>query len=124
MKHTLHWLPRVLGILFALFLSVFALDVFDEGYGFWQALLALAIHLIPALLVVLAVAIAWRREALGGLILIGLAVWYLISSWGRFRWSTYLIIAGPAVLTGGLFLIDWANRVRLFSASKHQFYDS
>ncbi len=35
MKQFLFWSPRVLTILFALFLSLFALDVFGEGYGFW-----------------------------------------------------------------------------------------
>ena len=37
-KQLLFWTPRILGILFALFLSMFALDVFGEGYGFWGTL--------------------------------------------------------------------------------------
>ena len=32
-KRVLYWTPRVLGILFALFISIFALDVFGEGYS-------------------------------------------------------------------------------------------
>ena len=32
-RQFLFWSPRVLTILFALFLSLFALDVFEEGYG-------------------------------------------------------------------------------------------
>ena len=38
---TLFWTPRVAGILFVLFLSIFALDVFGETRGFWETLLAL-----------------------------------------------------------------------------------
>ena len=30
-KRVLYWIPRALTILFALFISVFALDVFGEG---------------------------------------------------------------------------------------------
>jgi hypothetical protein len=33
----------ILCILFAVFLSLFALDVFDEHLGFWKTLLALAV---------------------------------------------------------------------------------
>jgi len=40
-KRVLFWAPRVLGILFALFLSLFALDVFSEGYSFGETMLAL-----------------------------------------------------------------------------------
>jgi hypothetical protein len=40
-KRILLWTPRVLSLLFALFVSLFALDVFGQGYGFWQTTLAL-----------------------------------------------------------------------------------
>ena len=39
-KRTLFWAPRILCILFAVFVSLFALDVFGEGYGFWETILA------------------------------------------------------------------------------------
>ena len=42
------WTPRFFGVLFALFISMFALDVFGEGRGFWETTLALLMHLIPA----------------------------------------------------------------------------
>ena len=47
MKRVLFWTPRVLCILFAMFLSLFALDVFSEGYGLWQTIGALLIPLGP-----------------------------------------------------------------------------
>jgi hypothetical protein len=112
MKQWLFWTPRVLGILFTAFLSVFALDVFGEGYGFWETMLALVMHLVPTMIVLTALVIAWRWEALGGILLIALGVWYL-TSWPHFHWSAYLVIAGPLILTGGLFLADWAYRARL-----------
>lgn len=33
-KQTLYWTPRILGILFVLFISIFAADVFEEHLGF------------------------------------------------------------------------------------------
>jgi hypothetical protein len=79
---------------------MFALDVFEEGYDFWQTILALLIHLIPAFLIVVALVIAWRWERIGAAIFIILSVFYLIMSKGQ-SW----IISGPLLLAGILFLI-------------------
>jgi hypothetical protein len=106
-ERLLHWTPRVLGLLFAAFLSVFALDVFGEGYTFWQTILALAMHLIPTVVLLSALAISWRWGWAGGFVFLALGAWYLVTSWGRFHGSTYLVIAGPLFLLGLLFEIDW-----------------
>ena len=52
-KRAIFWSPRVLAILFAMFLSVFALDVFSEGNVFGETVLALLMHLVPTYLVVI-----------------------------------------------------------------------
>ena len=109
----LYWTPRVLTILLAMFLSVFALDVFGEGYGFWETVGALLLHLIPTFIVVIALVIAWRREWVGAVLFIALGLFYLVSSWGRFHWSAYLVISGPLVLIGVLFLYNWKYREQL-----------
>jgi hypothetical protein len=106
----LYWTPRVLGILFACFVSLFALDVFGEHYRPLQLLVALAMHLVPTALVVAALLVAWRWEGVGALLFIGLGVYYIAVSWGHFRWDAYLAIAGPLVLAGLLFLLSWLRR--------------
>lgn len=106
-ERLLHWSPRVIGLLFAAFLAVFALDVFDEGHGFWKTLLNLAIHLIPTAVVLGALALAWRWGWAGGVAFLGLGVWYAATAWGRFPWSVYVVIAGPLILLGLLFVLDW-----------------
>jgi hypothetical protein len=116
-ERSLFWMPRILGILFAAFLSIFALDVFGEGYGFWGTIFALVMHLIPTLVVLAVLAVAWRWEALGGILFIALGAWYLIGAWGRFHWSTYLVISGPVFLIGGLFLSHWAYQARVRRSS-------
>jgi hypothetical protein len=103
----------VLCILFAGFLSLFALDVFGEGYGFWNTMLALLIHLIPTGILLIALAISWRWEGLGGILFVALGACYLIGCWGRFHWSAYLVISGPLFLVGALFVTDWLYRKRL-----------
>ena len=106
-ERLLHWTPRILGLLFAAFLSVFALDVFGEGYTFWQTILALTMHLIPTAVVLGALAISWRWGWAGGLVFLALGAWYLVMTWPRFHWSAYVVIAGPLFLLGLLFEIDW-----------------
>jgi hypothetical protein len=108
----LFWVPRILCILFALFLSLFALDVFGEGYDLWQTIVALAMHLIPTGLVLVALAVAWRWEWVGGVLFFLLGVLYVALAWGRFDWTTYLVIAGPLFLIGALFAVDWFWRWR------------
>jgi len=43
-KRVLYWTPRTLSIAFIAFLSLFALDVFGPGQGFWKTLLALTMQ--------------------------------------------------------------------------------
>ena len=112
-KRLLFWTPRVLCILLAMFLSVFALDVFGEGYGFWQTIGALLLHLVPVYIVVIALVIAWRWEWVGAILFIASALFYLVWFWGRFHWSAYLGISGPLVLLGLLFLFNWIYRAQL-----------
>ncbi len=112
-KRLLFWTPRVLCILFAMFLSLFALDVFSEGYGFWETILALLIHLVPVYIVVIVLVIAWRWEWVGAILFIASALFYLVWAWGRFHWSAYLVISGPLVLLSVLFLFNWIYRAQL-----------
>ena len=110
LKRLLFWTPRILCVLFAGFLSIFAADVFGEGYGFWKTILALLIHLIPTWLVLIMLAIAWRWEWMGGILLIGLGAFYLFEFRGRFHRSAYLCISGPLFLVGILFFLSWLSR--------------
>jgi hypothetical protein len=109
-KQILFWTPRILGILFVAFLSLFAMDVFGEGYGFWKTALALLIHLIPSFVLAAALVLAWRWEWVGTALFVGFGIWYLVAMGSRFDWTVYLVIAGVPILTGVLFLVGWINR--------------
>jgi hypothetical protein len=113
MQSVMCWTPRVLGIVFALFVSMFALDVFGEENGFWKTTIALLLHLIPTGVILVVLAIAWRWEWVGVIFFPALALWYLLAMWGRFRWPTYVVIAGPLFLIGFFFLGDWLYQARL-----------
>lgn len=102
----LFWTPRILWVLFAIFVSLFALDVFDESYGFWGTILALLIHLIPTGIILMALIIAWRWEW-AGILFIALAAFDLIQ-YGRGRYSSFhAMICGLLVFIGILFIASW-----------------
>ena len=113
LQRLLFWLPRILCLLFAAFLSVFALDVFGEGYGFWKTVLALLVHLIPTWIILIVLAISWRWEWVGAILFTALGVLYPVLFWGRFVWYVYLIMSGSLLLIGGLFLLNWLFRKEL-----------
>lgn len=113
-RQILFWTPRIMGILFVLFTSLFALDVFDMGLGFWETFFALLIHLIPTLVLSLAIALAWKWEWVGALLFLGWAIVYVLRVQG-FHWSVYLINVGVPAVIGLLFLAGWVwrNQIRM-----------
>jgi hypothetical protein len=110
MKKALFWTPRLLGLLFAAFISLFAMDVFGESRGFWQTALALVMHLIPTGILLLLLAVSWRWDWVGGVVFPALGLLYIAMFWGRFHWSSYAVIAGPLILIGTLFFVSWRGR--------------
>lgn len=53
--------PRIVSILFTLFISIFALDVFDMGLGFRGTIGALFIHLIPTRFMIAAIILSRKK---------------------------------------------------------------
>jgi lysylphosphatidylglycerol synthetase-like protein (DUF2156 family) len=111
-KRLLFWAPRALCIAYAIFLSLFALDVFGEGYGFWQTLLALLIHLVPVYIVLVVLAMAWRWEWIGAAGFSGLAMYYAKGTWRRHP-DWVMSIAGPLLIIAVLFLANWLKHDEL-----------
>ena len=124
-KRALFWTPRVLSIVFIAFLSLFALDVFDGRFGFWQTALALTMHLIPSFVLIAALVLAWRWEWIGaalygaaGLLYVGWVVSMSRPVPPAIRLNWILTIAGPAFVIAGLFLANWLKRGDLRAAGR------
>lgn len=93
------WAPRILGIAVALFIGVFALDALGEG------LQAILLHLVPTIVLLLTVLLAWHRPWVGALVFSALAVVYAATVPARPDWI--LVISGPLLAVGLLFLWSW-----------------
>lgn len=104
-QHLVVWAPRVLGLAFAVFTTLFAFDGFQKGKPFGAALAEFMMQLlIPGVLVAIVV-LSWRRAWLGGVAFVLLAALYAVSSWSRLDWV--LVISGPLLAVGLLFLWSW-----------------
>ena len=97
MKTLVHWLPRIAGILMALFLALFALDSLREP------LPQLVMHLLPALLVVAIVAVAWKHPMVGAAAFAVCAIGYGIMT-RRVDW--FLAIGLPLLVISILYAVN------------------
>ncbi len=110
----LFWTPRILAILFILFLAMFSLDIFEGNYGFWGTILGLFMHNIPALILLIVLIISWKHEIVGGIAFILAGLLYIASLLMK-GFEIYMLlwvlqIAGPAFLVGILFLVGWKQK--------------
>lgn len=102
----IYWLPRILSVLFTLFLSLFALDVFNEYQGV-AVVLPLLIHLLPSFIMVAITIISWKKELFGASAYLMMALTYILMVGFNRHWSWYLSISVPAALIGFLYLVVW-----------------
>jgi hypothetical protein len=101
MKTILLWLPRILAILFIIFISLFALDMFEMGLSGWDLMVGLFMHLIPSFVCIAALLIAWRWQLPGGILFMLAGACFVFLTRGV-EW-----MAAPLFLVGILFLLYW-----------------
>ncbi len=99
-------MPRALGILIILFLAIFALDVFEPGKTFTYYATALFMHLIPNFILAAILILAWKKETIGGIlfILVALAFTMLFKTYKE--GSSFFVVSVPVFIIGILFIID------------------
>lgn len=101
-KRMVHWAARLLAIAAIVFISTFALDVFEPGKPWCEIAAGLVMHLFPSLLLIIILVVAWHVEWLGGgmFIIVGLAPIFMLSNP---LWIN-LVLGAPFLLAGLLFL--------------------
>ena len=109
MNAILYWTPRILAILFGLFVSLFALDSFQGNESIWTKLADFAVHLIPVAVYALILVLAWRWEWIGAVLFAALGVLYIFMVGNR-HLDWVLLISGPLFLLAALFLVNWLRR--------------
>lgn len=111
-----HWLPRIICIVAILFVSLFALDAFEHGKSTRQQLTDFFMHMIPSLILLVFLLVAWKWELAGGIIftVIGISMSPVIFL-HNYRVNHYsiaecinviLMITFPFIVVGVLFIIS------------------
>ncbi|MGB3975604.1 MAG: hypothetical protein WBM02_09665 [bacterium] len=114
------WTPRILAVIFILFLALFSLDVFENNHSTGELMLRLLIHNIPSIILAVILWISWKHEIVGAIAFILAGIFYIVmiasGQVGNFELSSWwmlinsLAIAGPALFIGILFLIGWRRK--------------
>jgi hypothetical protein len=111
------WAPRVLGASICLFLGLLAFDVFGEGKTWLEALPGFVIHLVPAVLLCGIVVASWNREWIGGTVFTVVGLAYIGLARERLDWV--LVVSGPLLAVGALFLLGWRHHGQIHTARAH-----
>ncbi len=109
-EKVIYWLPRVLAILFIVFISLFALDVFEMETSFWQKIGGFLIHLIPSYFLIAITIAAWKKEIVGGVLFIIFSIALAVWTWDLIA----LLVVIPPFIIGILFLVGEKYKQRVF----------
>ena len=88
----------------------------NVSYTMTLALPDFALHLLPAVGLLIIVAVSWRREWLGGIAFIALSLLYA-STMARGRLDWMLVISAPLIAIGLLYLLSWRHHDELRTIS-------
>lgn len=99
------WIPRMLSLIFILFLSLFALDMFEGEAPLIEKIMGLLIHLIPSFMLIIILIISWKRPLLGGIAFIIMSILFTIYFDTYKNIFTFLAFSVTLVVCGILYII-------------------
>lgn len=100
------WFPRVLAIIYTLFIALLSFDVFSMDGSIIEKMGGLLIENIPTILLLIALFFAWKKPITGGAIFIVLSILFTFFFKTYQRWDAFVLISFPLLLVGGLFLLN------------------
>lgn len=103
----LYWLPRCFAIGYIIFLSLFSLDVFTGTSPLSVVLMGFLIHLIPSYILLIALIVAWKKETVGGVFFLFLAVAFTLFFQTYTEVGYFILISIPIFFIGFSFLSDF-----------------
>jgi hypothetical protein len=104
----IHWAPRAAAILIILFVSLFSLDVFEMEASPLELLGGFIMHNIPSIVMIVLLAFAWKRPAVGfAAFLVAAALFALFFVRSIYALPNLLLFVTPLLLVAFLFYADW-----------------
>jgi len=102
----LTWFPRILALLFAGFISIFALDSMEGHDSFIQKTGHLLVHLVPTAAVLAALWLAWNHRIIGGLVFMVLGMIFTIHFGTWKETGLFLMFSMPLFVAGVGFIFS------------------
>jgi hypothetical protein len=109
MKLLITWTPRIIAMLLIALFLIFSLDAFEMGGSLLEKIAGYVIHATPGLLILVALVMSFRRPLIGGSLFTILGIITLFFFNVRENPIVLLIVTGPLLLTGLLFL--WSSKI-------------
>lgn len=103
--------PRLAGILIAIFIGLFSLDVFTGEAPLWQEIGGFIVHSIPSILLAVILVIAWRRPWVGFAAFLLVSILFLRFAFREtIDFGNLLLLSFPLAAIALLFWVDWKWR--------------
>ena len=99
---------RIISVLYILFISIFALDVFQGEIPFYKKMIGFFIHLIPSIVLAICLAVSWWDYKNSGILFIMVAVIFTFFFYIYEHISGFLLISLPPLILGSLFI--WQSK--------------
>jgi len=109
MEKSIRICARILGLVYGILIFVFALfSGAEAGGNSFEAIIKNSPNALPWLAYLLIVMIAWKRELIGGLLLVAIGIFFLFffSVFNNFLLATFIIVL-LVIINGLLFLSSW-----------------
>ncbi|NOU19765.1 MAG: hypothetical protein HOO91_19580 [Bacteroidales bacterium] len=107
MKTVLFWLPRLIAISIAIFLSVFAFDVFSMPAPFGKKMIGFTIHTIPSISILIIAIITWKKSFWGSFLftLLFIAITFYFKTYNNA--TSFLILSIPLLFIALLYTLEY-----------------
>lgn len=106
-KEIIIWTPRVICIAAAMFMFLFAFNVFNQHDEFNTAAFAFLSKLLPVFIIIFLLIISMRWALVGAIVFNLAGFSYIIYNWGKFSFISYLGVTVPIFVVGVFFLFNW-----------------
>lgn len=100
-----YWLPRLIGAGLVLLTALLATDALTQEAQTTDQLTDFALHLLPTLLLLLIVIVAWMKPLMGGVFFWLLALAYAFFAYQHLQWV--MSISLPLAIVGTLFMVSY-----------------
>lgn len=105
-EKSLLWSPRIIALVFAGLLALFALDAFKMNKSLADQFGDFLVHLLPAVITVGGLVIAWKYRLVGGFLFLFLGIVFTFYFGTASNFYNFLLISAPLFAAGILFLLS------------------